>query len=144
MHVAIRILTRCDRRREKPLEVENNHFEDEQAVESATQKEGEGGNGQNDEHLVENRASVCNFPNDTLRHIDSLHLLVNLNINSRSLHYLTSVPQERQQTEYAQTHQDKTRSQEGETIALDTLQHNTDVHKQAEEDAKEEKDVRLG
>lgn len=93
---------------------------------------------------MENRASVCNFPNDTLRHIDSLHLLVNLNINSRSLHYLTSVPQERQQTEYAQTHQDKTRSQKGEAIALDTLQHNTDVHKQAEEDAKEEKGVRLG
>lgn len=91
-----------------------------------------------------NRASVCNFPNDTLRHVDSLHLLVNLIINSCSLHYLTSVPQESQQTEYAQTDQDQARSQEGEAVALDTLQHNADAHEQAEENAEEEKSVRLG
>ena len=61
MHVAIRILTRCDRRREEPLEVENNHLEDEQAIESATQKEGEGGNGQNDEHLWKTERACATF-----------------------------------------------------------------------------------
>ena len=110
MHASVRVDATSERGGAGELKIKHDYVQKEETFEDCAQKEGKGGNRQNDEHLAMNTAQSQHFAYHILRHFDAFHFLVNLVVKRNNHMYLIAVSYECEQTEHAQSSENKTNS----------------------------------
>lgn len=101
VHASVRVDARSEAGEATQLEVEHDHVQKEETLENCAQKEGEGGDRQDDEHLRVNTSNSPHLAYHILRHLDALHFPVNLTVKKNARTHLIAISHERKETEHA-------------------------------------------